>query len=365
MSWLEASLRWYAVSLLLTVGWAPLVRMLCPRLADGGAFVTRPLALLGLVYPAWLLAALGLLPYATGGLWVTLLIGSVVAWLAAWRRGLVDRRWLGALAAAEALFLAAFASYVWLRGFTPEILNTEKPMDAAFLSSAARTSAIPPPDPWFAGEPINYYYLGYLLHGALARLSGIVATTAFNLALATTFAMTLTAAAGLGFDAARPRLSRRRALTAGGLAAALLVLVGNLHAAVRLVRAPAETLAADWWGGIGWGASRIVCDGPRVADDCPVVDGRIVETINEFPFFSFLLGDLHPHVMALPFTLVVLALALNVALGHRDDSPTAGPAACIAALVLGAVAGSLYALNSWDMPTYLPGAAAATGIGWA
>ena len=88
-------------------------------------------------------------------------------------------------------------------------------MDSAFLASSARTEAIPPPDPWFAGEPINYYYLGYLIYGSLTRLAGVPATTGFNLALATTFSLVVTAAVGLGYDAARfgwRRLSRRSAV---------------------------------------------------------------------------------------------------------------------------------------------------------
>ncbi len=352
MSWQEAAVRWYAVLVGLTWGWAPLVRLVCSSLADRGATVARPLALLGVVYPAWLFAALGLLPYSTAGLWATLGVGAALGWFVAIRRGLIDRAWLRSLVAAEVVSLAAFAAYVWLRGFTPEILYTEKPMDSAFLAASALTERIPPPDPWFAGEPINYYYLGYLLHGALARMAAVPSTTAFNLALATTFAAALTVAAGLGFDAARPWLSRTRALAAGGLAAFLLVGVGNLYAAVRLLRTPAETLAADWWDkqfGVGWRASRIVCDASRVRNDCEYPH----ETINEFPFFSFLLGDLHPHVVALPFTLVALTLALGVVLRrrHRSGPLTAGDWMAIG--VTGAVAGALYAMNSWDFPTYL------------
>lgn len=372
MSWFEAATRWYAVLLVLTWGWAPLVRALCPRLADRGTSIARPLALLGVVYPAWLLASIGVLPYSTAGLWIILIGVSAAAWLLGWRAGLIDRPWLRSMAISEALFLGAFAAYLWLRGFTPEILNTEKPMDSAFLSSAARTVSIPPPDPWFAGEPINYYYLGYVLHGSLARMSNVVSTTAFNVALATTVAMTFVATVGLGWNAVRPWCSRRRAAVAGGLAGTLLVLTGNAYAALRLSRAPSETVAADWWdkaAGVGWRASRIVCDGPRLRNDCPTLDGRTVETINEFPFFSFLLGDLHPHVMALPFTVVVLALALDHLLLARrhpvDPTTVAFPRSAWPRLaVLGAVAGSLYAMNSWDMPTYLLVALVAVWLGW-
>jgi uncharacterized membrane protein len=43
-----------------------------------------------------------------------------------------------------------------------------------------------------------------------------------------------------------------------------------------------------------------------------------LQPIDEFPAFSFVLGDLHPHVLALPFGLAVLALAYELMLaGHR------------------------------------------------
>lgn len=248
MTWFEAACRWYWVLLVLTVCWAPWVRLLADRLPDRGAAIVRPLALLASVFPVWLLASLGAVPYSATIVWLTLAVAALAGWVTVWRRRLLDRRWLWSLLIMEALALAAFAAYIWLRGFTPEILHTEKPMDAVFLMSSTLTTTMPPPDPWFAGEPINYYYLGYLIQGTVARLADVPGTTGFNLALATTFSAALTAAAGLGWNIARHWAGRRLALATAGLTATLLMLVGNLYAAVQYWRTPVETLAASWWG---------------------------------------------------------------------------------------------------------------------
>lgn len=55
-----------------------------------------------------------------------------------------------------------------------------------------------------------------------------------------------------------------------------------------------------WW----WRASRVIQDYDIV--------GGFREVIDEFPFFSFLLGDLHPHVLAIPFGLLAVSVALNI-----------------------------------------------------
>ena len=64
-----------------------------------------------------------------------------------------------------------------------------------------------------------------------------------------------------------------------------------------------------------------------------------------FPSFSIILGDLHPHLSALPFAVVALALAIGIA---RQPSVVSSPQ------IIGAgwIGGALYALNSWDLPTY-------------
>ncbi|MCC7023777.1 MAG: hypothetical protein IT338_13205 [Thermomicrobiales bacterium] len=353
MSWLEASVRWYAVLIALTWALAPLARWLGSRLPDRGATIARPLALLAAVFPAWFLSSVGAIRYGVTPVWVTVAVAGVAGWgWLIWRRAL-DRDWLRALLAVEAASLLLFAAYVWLRGFTPEISGTEKPMDVAFLASSARTAIMPPPDPWFAGEPINYYYLGYLLQGTVARLAGIVPWIAFNLALATIFSLAVVVAFGIGWNVCRPWLGRRTAAASGILAAFLLAIAGNLYAPWRLLQDARATIDASWWDsatGIGWRSSRIVCDGPRVGNLCP---SPATETINEFPAFSFLLGDLHPHLMALPFTLVAIALAWNLARQCAAES-RAIPAGLLARVAAtGAVAGALYATNAWDFPTFL------------
>jgi YYY domain-containing protein len=366
MGWLEAAVRWYALLAALTWALAPGARWLCAALPERGATLARPLSLLATLLPVWLLAALGLMPFTTTSLALAAIVLGIAGWGAMLHREGLDQIWLRRLLWAEIASLVLFAFYVWLRGFTPDISGTEKPMDVAFLASSARTTAIPVPDPWFAGQPINYYYLGYLLFGTVSRLAGVPAPTGFNLALASIFSMTLVAAFGVAWDAVRPRLSAKGAAASGLIASFAIVIAGNLYAPLKLLAQPTATSGAWWWDsaiGIGWRSSRIVCDGPRVAGLCQPPS---VETINEFPAFSLLLGDLHPHLMALPFTLVAIGLAWNLALAGSSE-PFRWSRNWLARVAgTGVVTGALYPLNAWDFPTFLLIAAGAllAGAGW-
>jgi YYY domain-containing protein len=333
-------LRWYSVLVGTTWALAPMVSLLCRSLPSNGVSLVRPLALLAVVYPVWLLASLQVISVSTWMIWLSLGGLALANWAIGWRRSLLSRAWLTSMGWAELLALVSFGLYAGWRGFAPWILNTEKPMEIAFLASSMRSPAMPPTDPWFAGESINYYYLGYVLFGSVARLAQVPPTVAFNLALATVFSMTVTAASGVAFGWVRHERSRRIALTAGALAVVGVVLAGNLETGTRLIRDPAATITAPWWQGVGWGASRIFVD-----HDAP---GPIL-TINEFPAFSFVLGDLHPHLMALPYLLTVLGLAGLLA---RADTP-GGWRWLTQVAVIGAIAGVLGPLNSWDYPLAL------------
>lgn len=356
---------WYLV--LIAVSWAasPWVTMLCPQLGDRGAGIVRPVGLLLAIFPMWWLSSVHALPYMTAGLWVTVAIIALAGYGLAISRRLLDRRWLAAMLAAEVIALAAFGLYIWFRGHQPLIGLTEKPMDSAFLSSSMRTDQMPPPDPWFAGQPINYYYLGYLINGAVARMADVREGVAFNLALASTFSMTVVAASSVAFNVARRFASLGRAVAAGCLGAVFVAWAGNADSFLRFFRNMHAERTDFWWSGLGWESSRVINDNSST------------QPISEFPAFSFVLGDLHPHVMALPWVLTALLLAFNLlALAPpamwrlvRGAVAGAAPPAVVPSTrwwstvaLSGALIGSLYALNSWDLPTYLLIAAVAVWV---
>ena len=359
MNWVPEAARWYAVLLVATWGLAPIAHFLLGHLADRGASAARAVALLGVVFPLWLLSSLSPVPYSTAGLWLSMAMLSVLSWGLLLSRGRPDKGWLRGLMVAELLSLSVFLAYLWLRGFTPAADSTEKPMDAALLAASQRAVEMPPPDPWFAGEPINYYYLGYLIHGTVGRLAVVASSVAHNLALVTTFSTTVVAVGGLAFNASRGRLSARRSGIAALLAAFLVMVGGNLYGAREFLADPGETWSQGWWEGIGWNASRVIVDYRIVGNER--VPGTVID---EFPFFSFLLGDNHPHVMSLPFTTLALSIAFAFAtLGSRRARLAAGRDAWVYFGIAAVALGALYPLNSWDYPTFLVIALAALWFG--
>lgn len=318
----------------------------------------RPLGLLALAWLAWLLGHLLAMPLALGlALAVTALSGGWALWRrrAACVRAL--RRQWRALLVGEAVLLAALAGVALLRGRAPGIAHTEQPMDMAFLASCARAARMPPADPWLAGEPLNYYYLGYLIWGLLARLTGTAPTVAYHLALAATAGLGAQALYGLllllwpGEAPATPRWGRPllAALGAGVIVAAgnLIMLAEGLRSLGALPHGVASWLGVpglaeapvtgsplpggNWW----WRASRPWLDSALLGDGTIIV---------EFPAFSLILGDLHPHLMALPWSVAAVGLALT-----DGEAARRWPRAAALGWLLGGAA----FVNGWELPTLL------------
>ncbi len=215
-----------------------------------------------------------------------------------------------------------------LVAYSPDVWGTEKPMDMAFVAATNASSSFPPHDPWMAGEDLNYYYLGHLAMAMAVKVMGTAPDEGYNLAFALLGALAATAVftlAGTLWAAARPSV-RGGPVTVGVAAVVVCLVLGNLAGVRAWIDARDPPGDYDWFA-----PSRVIGD-----------------TINEFPSFSLLLQDLHAHVLALPFTLVALAFALQVVLaGPRGDALLRSVAEALAAAL---AIGFLYAVNSWSYP---------------
>ena len=244
-------------------------------------------------------------------------------------------RWLGAnrgiVLTSEATFALAFAAFCVIRAYNPDLWHParggEKPMEFAYLNAVIRTASFPPYDPWYAGGYLNYYYWGYVLIAAITKLTGVIPAVAFNLAVPTVFALTATGAFGaasnlavLGADAARVAPSRGLATIGGLLGVAFTVVVGNLDAFGQLVVRLARSAAALGAGGLGSVAS-LIAGIPSVLIVGEPLEGfdfwrssRVIpnNTINEFPFWTFLFSDLHAHMISLAFQVTLLGILLAI-----------------------------------------------------
>ncbi len=375
----------------------PLTWWVLRPLHDRGLLFSRVVGLLLVAWVAWLLVNAGIVQFSIPTIGLAILIVAIpsVAVLAgSWREmaGWLRERWRMVLVA-EALFVLAYLAFVLIRAANPDLWHPwrggEKPMELAYFTAVARSSVLPPYDPWFGGGYLNYYYWGYFILSIPTRLTGIPPATAFNLAVPTLFALTTTGAGALAYyfvKAARtvpartappgqpplgirwwpPSLQRMRRWLPGGaavvgLAAAVMVTVaGNLDGAVQLfhiLSARIGGMAAPLSSFDFWRSSRAI---PEIKEFQPNVLTPWLETrdhvdlafhITEFPYFTFLFADLHAHMMTMPFALLALALGFAALIGVSRSGPKSIWTWVCAAL-MGLAEGSLWTINSWEYPAY-------------
>ncbi len=369
-------LSWWALVTAAGIAALPLCLRLLGGLPDRGYTLARAAGLLLVGFVFWLLASLGFLTNTTDSMvfaWAIVLIVGLAVYFGGGER--IDlRAWWRensrVVIVGEILFFVLLFAWATYRAYQHDLSGTEKPMELAFLSSTMRSTTFPPADPWLSGYAISYYYFGYVIMAMLSLLSGVSSTMGFNMITALLFALTGLTAFGVvynlvrsralnGKDAEGPR--RGTALFFGLLGMILVILLGNFE--TLLLEVPYESGAASadylqfwdvntrttpittpvydpsqwefWW----WFKDA------RVINDFDI-SGQREEVIDEFPQFSFLLSDNHPHVLALPFAALALGLALNTVLRRRKPNRNE-------IIFYGVCFGGLIFLNTWDGPVYL------------
>jgi len=334
---------WWIISTLIGLLAVPITYRLFHHLPGRGYAMSRILGILLAGYVYWLGASLLFLPAGVGGavggslalLAIALLMGKG-HWDEIWNWLRIQRRMVLTI---EALFLLAYAFWILVRINNPEIAFTEKPMELAFINGILHSEQFPPKDPWLSGYAISYYYFGYVLLAFLTHLSGVSAGEAFNLGNALWFALSVVGTYAVTFDLLALR-KRRSSLTLPLFGPLFVLISGNLevlfeilhhrHAFWQGLGGPAPSSPFWSWLGIArlaeppataatWTPDRFLWwwQASRVIGDVDLA-GNHVEVIDEFPFFTFLLADNHPHLLALPFVLLAVLFVLQVFLSRFE-----------------------------------------------
>jgi YYY domain-containing protein len=391
-------LFWYLALQLMALAALPLCWRVLSGLPDRGYAVAKAIGLLLVTYFAWLLPSLHVFKFGRLAVVIGILLAALISLAAIWsqRRAFIADirgRWRE-IYVAEAIFLAAFLLFVWFRSMNPDLWHIarggEKPMEFAYFNAVLRSAHFPPYDPWFAGGYINYYYFGYVLVASVTRLTGIIPAVAFNLAVPTFFALTVLTAWSFTANVLRMLTSELqwrswwRPLAAALLGPLFVTLLGNLDMPLLVARGDYGYPVTSNTGmlGIASGIWNSVMHPHELPTDAFWASTRVIDgTVNEFPFFTFLFSDLHPHLMAIPFAITALIVALGVLRSEKWPAETAtippetdekffglsrdirsllwsiptkltGDRAWLIGLTA-LVTGALYPLNTWDYPTYL------------
>ena len=326
---------WLLVTTLLGALALPLSIRVFPAYPDHGFGFARLLGLVCTGYLAWIFVSLDLMPFTMPWLLLPLaLMVIAVTWIARLhQRELVAllRRYAPFIFASEAAFWLAFCVFLGFRWLNPDlwhpIFGGEKPMELAYINAIARSLTFPPYDPWFADGTMNYYYYGFYLVAFLWKLTGVPPDVGFQLSVATLAGFLASGLFSLGAAIGRHLLPGERSpassMAAGGATVLLGLFTGNLDALRQVI-------SRGTWSIDFWQSSRAVTN-----------------AITEFPFFTFLWADLHPHAVAQPMIVLLLALVFSRWL---DARPCQHVKTVLVGGTVSLAAGSIAVTNTWDTP---------------
>ncbi len=369
------------------LGWStfPISYRLFTKLPDRGFTVSRILGLLLWGFGFWLFSSLGVLQNTQGSILFVLLLLLVISVWAGWKIKLELFDWIKShvqlILITEMVFTLSFCFLTLVRAFDPSATGTEKPMELAFINAILKSDRFPANDPWLSGYAISYYHFGYILTAMLAKVTFTSGGVAFNLMLISVFAMSAVGSYGVLYNLLASYRNQIRQslnyLSWALLGPLFLLFVSNLEGVLEvlhqagvgwdleagstrfwqwvniesLTRPPSQPLSLIpqrfWWW---WQSSRVIQDIDLLGNISSL------SPIDEFPAFSFVLGDLHPHVLVMPFVMLLVGLSLNVFWGGlKNEERLFGvklPFRLDVFLVLAITLGGIGFLNTWDLPVY-------------
>lgn len=360
----KAGLMWLVLIEVIGLLTMPLCLSLFPRLPDSGMALSKIIGSLLLAWTVWMLVSLGVINHLQSTSFLVLLVLGAISLTWAWKRKQEietfirekGKLWL----IIEIIFIVVFVGYMLTKLYNPDINNPSgqgyngggEPMGISFFTAVYQSLHFPPYDPWLSGYHINYYYYGQLILGIMAKLVGVPPVWSYQIVISLLFALTFSGVFGLGLALT----GKKRWGLFSAVAAAML---GNMSTYLYMLEPVnrglnwydlGRSLSMIWknfWIHLGrfefiWNPTRL-----------------IKGTINEMPWFSFLYGDLHAHIIAIPYSLPIIGWAANLltpasrtATLLPEVSGRTGTERGLSFFVTALTLGALSAINTWNFPPY-------------
>ena len=303
---------WYLLALVLGAAAMPLTGRLFRRFQDRGWMFSKVTAIAVNGFLTWFLVAVKIIKFTTMTCIVVTLVcaaASLILYCREQKAGFecIPFAHLDLVYAEELLFFTAFLLWTYFAGFHPAAYGTEKFMDYGFMEAMMRSKTLPATDLWYSQGKINYYYGGQYFAVFLTKLSGAKVELTYNLMRTFVAGLAFAMPFSLVHQMVTDRLGRirtgwKKALPSvtGILAGISVSIAGNMHYVVYgqiipfIQKLKGEEVSSYWFPD----ATRYIGFNPDVED----------KTIHEFPCYSFVLGDLHAHVVDIMFVLLLLGL---------------------------------------------------------
>ncbi|MBP5491832.1 MAG: hypothetical protein J6Y08_03215 [Clostridiales bacterium] len=323
-------IAWWALFYLYSWAAFPITAHFFRGFLSAGYGFARGLGILLTTGPLWLLSYLGIWnSFNRPMTFVMFVILAAVCWgLPATRKAAIvaiaDNNNVGHIIFEEALFTVVLAFLCYCKGFLPNINGEEKFMNFGFMNSMVRNNSLPAKDHWLAGYSINYYYYGQYVFSYLTKMLGTKTSVAYNISLCAAIAIPFSTAFSLGqmfIDGLMQKKDSQVAKIylpfAGLLSGCCTIIFGNSHSFFYDEQSIGNRILH--WGiwqklGINVGnttdffypnSTRFIGHNPNLKELGLAETADL--TIHEFPFYSFLVGDLHAHVISMMIVTLIIA----------------------------------------------------------
>ncbi len=316
---------------------------------DDGWIFAKLIGLLIISYVAYIIGIFHFFEFSKLELWIIIFFVLIINLLIKLRSGFkfsqltitIDTR----IVVIELIFLFFLILMSSVRAYQPDIYGLEKFMDYGFIRSITEGKFFPPKDLWWSGEPINYYYFGHLWIAVLIKISGIDPEIGYNLALSSVFALSTTLIVVI-------IRNWTKNLWFGFLGAILHSGIGNLHLVTTITKKVwAEYMQIETVNQSIYSILINLNLIPSIVSKIwkeywyPDASRLIPGVITEFPVYSYVVYDLHAHVINIPVAILYLGLISQIFKNRRIRY--------LDSLLLGFILGVCFMANAWDLPIYL------------